>query len=111
MICVGAGEFTVCAQLKILTTATFSVLLLGTHLTETKWRALALLVIGCILVAIPGLRDSQAEGASSPLSTAAGVGYGAVLAEVVLSGFASIYFEKVHKLQRIDMMYCIHISL
>ena len=32
---IGAGEFTVCAQLKVLTTAGFSVLVLGTVLTGT----------------------------------------------------------------------------
>lgn len=35
---IGAGEFTICAQLKILTTAAFSVLILKTSLTWTKWR-------------------------------------------------------------------------
>jgi solute carrier family 35 (UDP-sugar transporter), member A1/2/3 len=103
---IGAGEFTVCAQLKILTTAGFSVLILGTSLSETKWRALALLVIGCILVAIPGLTTSSSSHftSSSPstnqqlfLSSAFFLGYGAVIAEVILSGFASIYFEKIIK--------------
>lgn len=96
---IGAGEFTICAQLKILTTAGFSVLILGTSLSWTKWRALALLVLGCILVASP----SFTHDTKTPLldSTSSGVlqlfGYGAVLTEVVLSGFASIYFEKVVK--------------
>lgn len=96
---IGAGEFTICAQLKILTTAGFSVLILGTSLSWTKWRALALLVLGCILVASP----SFTHDSKTPLldSTTSGFlqmfGYGAVLTEVVLSGFASIYFEKVVK--------------
>ncbi len=47
---IGAGEFTICAQLKVLTTAGFSVLILKTGLTWTKWRALSLLVLGCTLV-------------------------------------------------------------
>jgi solute carrier family 35 (UDP-sugar transporter), member A1/2/3 len=96
---IGAGEFTVCAQLKILTTAGFSVLILGTTLSEAKWRALALLVIGCILVAMPGLStSSHSSTAESPvLSPVIFLGYGAVIAEVILSGFASIYFEKIIK--------------
>jgi UDP-sugar transporter A1/2/3 len=90
---IGAGEFTICAQLKILTTAGFSVVILGTHLTTTKWRALAQLVLGCILVASPNFSASQ-EKEASMLQL---FGYGAVLTEVALSGFASIYFEKVVK--------------
>lgn len=83
---IGAGEFTICAQLKILTTAGFSVLVLGTSLTWTKWRALAALVLGCILVASPSFKNgSNTEGSNSFLTL---LGFGAVLTEVVLSGFA-----------------------
>ena len=91
---IGAGEFTVCAQLKILTTAGCSVLILGTSLSTTKWRALLLLVLSCILVASPDL--GSFGGAHSGLATR-GLGYAAVLTEVTLSGAASIYFEKFLK--------------
>ncbi len=92
---IGAGEFTICAQLKILTTASFSVAILGTSLSPTKWRALLLLVLGCLLVASPAFTKASKNGDSSNLEHM--LGYGAVLTEVVLSGFASIYFEKVVK--------------
>ena len=78
---IGAGEFTVCAQLKVLTTAAFSVLVLGTSLTYAKWRALALLVLGCILVASPSI--NAGDGNSKELSLVV-VGYSAVVTEVVL---------------------------
>lgn len=103
---IGAGEFTVCAQLKILTTAGCSVLVLGTSLTWTKWRALGLLGLGCTLVASPSFAHGTSDhGQSTSSSTTKDdvspylqlVGYGAVLIEVSLSGFASIYFEKVVK--------------
>lgn len=103
---IGAGEFTICAQLKILTTAGFAVLVLKTSLTPTKWRALALLVLGCILVASPSFTQSSSppgiEGSATATNASAMevlqiFGYAAVLTEVVLSGFASIYFEKVVK--------------
>ena len=96
---IGAGEFTICAQLKIMTTAAFSVLYLGTSLTWTKWRALASLVLGCILVASPnfGAHGSSANGERETSAYEQLLGYAAVLTEVVLSGFASIYFEKVVK--------------
>jgi UDP-sugar transporter A1/2/3 len=79
---IGAGEFTVCAQLKVLTTAGFSVLVLGTSLSSTKWRALALLVLGCILVASPALENSEGQDPKE-LSTVL-LGYAAVLTEVCL---------------------------
>ena len=40
-------------QLKIFSTAAFAVILLGRNITPAKWRALLLLVLGCILVASP----------------------------------------------------------
>lgn len=95
---IGAGEFTICAQLKILTTAGFSVLVLGTSLSFGKWRSLMLLVLGCILVASPTFHASSKDGENSNkelLLTA--FGFAAVLTEVLMSGFASIYFEKVVK--------------
>jgi UDP-sugar transporter A1/2/3 len=91
---IGAGEFTICAQLKILTTAAFSVMVLGTSLSFSKWRALTLLVFGCILVASPTFQ-SGGKGDSTLITQ--GFGFAAVLTEVVMSGFASIYFEKVVK--------------
>lgn len=94
---IGAGEFTICAQLKILTTAGFSVLILGTSLSFTKWRALFLLVLGCILVASPSFASHGSGSAAGADISSQLFGYAAVLTEVVLSGFASIYFEKVVK--------------
>jgi solute carrier family 35 (UDP-sugar transporter), member A1/2/3 len=91
---IGAGEFTICAQLKILTTAGFSVLILRTTLSWTRWRALALLVLGCTLVASPTFTSPSQKSREVYLSI---FGYVAVLTEVALSGFASIYFEKVVK--------------
>jgi UDP-sugar transporter A1/2/3 len=50
---VEASVYTVILQLKIFTTAGLSVVILGKHISMTKWRALFLLVIGCILVVSP----------------------------------------------------------
>jgi len=97
---IGAGEFTICAQLKILSTAGFSVLVLGTSLSWTKWRALSQLVLGCVLVASPNFTSTHAGDEASDGNSRAFLqllGYGAVLTEVLLSGFASIYFERVVK--------------
>ena len=48
-----ASAFSILSQLKILTTAVCSVLMLGTPLSVRKWRALGLLVIGAVLVQFP----------------------------------------------------------
>jgi UDP-sugar transporter A1/2/3 len=93
---IGAGEFTICAQLKILTTAVFSVIILHTSLSYTKWRALILLVLGCMLVASPVFNSNNQSQKSVSFGEEL-FGYAAVLTEVCLSGFASIYFEKVIK--------------
>jgi UDP-sugar transporter A1/2/3 len=92
---IGAGEFTICAQLKILSTAGFSVLILGTSLSAAKWRALILLVLGCLLVASPSFTNDVPSKSDSVYLQL--LGYIAVLTEVLMSGFASIYFEKVVK--------------
>lgn len=50
---IGAGVFTVIAQCKILTTATFSKILLQRQYSATKWRALIALVFGVLLFSEP----------------------------------------------------------
>ena len=89
-----AGIFTICAQLKILTTASFSTVMLKRSYSWTKWRALFTLIIGVLLFSEPIWNES------STWETEEGnflLGSCAVLTEVILSGFASIYFEKVIK--------------
>lgn len=92
---VSAGIFTICAQLKIFTTATFSTMMLEKNYSSVKWRALLSLVIGVLLFSEPtwntvGTTRSRDDGHAL-------IGIAAVLIEVTLSGFASIYFEKVIK--------------
>lgn len=93
---IGAGMFTIFAQCKILTTASFSALILHRKYSWTQWRALTALSFGVLLFSEPiwGKSEnllSKTEGA------VVSVGVAAVLIEVTLSGFASIYFEKVIK--------------
>lgn len=52
---IGAGTFVVIANLKTLTTAGFSVCMLGRTYSATKWRALILLVVGVVLFVLPTL--------------------------------------------------------
>lgn len=91
---IDAVTFTVCAQLKILTTALCALVFLGRPVSPTKWRALILLVLASILVSVPQIDNAREK--DSDLFTQA-IGILAVLLEVTLSGAASVYFEKVVK--------------
>jgi len=90
---VSAGPFAVLAQLKILTTAACSSLLLGRRYTPAQWRALLQLTLGVLLFSAPLFE----KGGGASAGGNAALGTAAVLTEVTLSGFASIYFEKVIK--------------
>lgn len=101
---IGAGTFTIFAQCKILTTAAFSALILNRHYSTTKWRSLISLVFGVLLFSEhiwnkPNTTILEQES-SSPMVV---IGIAAVLIEVTLSGFASIYFEKVIKLDPLPL--------
>ena len=93
---INAVEFTVASQLKILATACFFVVLFKRPLSDTKWRALVLLVCGTILVSNPDAKRSSNDDNSNGFGSKL-IGYAAVLIQVALSGFAAVYFEKVIK--------------
>jgi solute carrier family 35 (UDP-sugar transporter), member A1/2/3 len=93
---IGAGLFTIFAQTKILTTAVFSTILLGRAYSSTQWRALLALSLGVLLFSEPVWNAADNATDTSDVGNVV-VGVGAVLIEVTLSGFASIYFEKVIK--------------
>lgn len=89
---IGAGIFTIFAQCKILTTAVFSSIILRYKYSWAQWRAMVSLMLGVLLFTAPVWNDlSVQDGGNAFIGTAA------VLIEVTLSGFASIYFEKVIK--------------
>jgi UDP-sugar transporter A1/2/3 len=89
-----AATFQVTYQLKILSTAIFSVLLLGTSLTRSKWLALILLMVGVTLVQLQGSSSHPDEKDNNQNHT---VGLMAVMTSCVSSGFAGCYFEKILK--------------
>jgi len=91
---IDAATFSIVSQLKVLTTASFSVALLGRSLHARKWRALFTLTLGVVLISAETKpRAAPGEAAASEWA----IGMGAVLAEVLLSGFGSVYFERVLK--------------
>ncbi|NXB93162.1 S35A2 protein, partial [Vidua chalybeata] len=98
-----AATFQVTYQLKILTTALFSVLLLGTALSRLQWLSLALLFAGVALVQAeqaravpPAAALAPSPGPEAPAQSYA-VGLAAVAASCLSSGFAGVYFERLLK--------------
>lgn len=95
---IDAATFSIIAQMKVFTTATFSVLMLDRSLAPRKWRALCTLVIGVILISHQSMPRSEGNHAAHErMMTEWLVGMAASLGDVILSGFVSIYFEKVLK--------------
>lgn len=108
------ASFQVAYQMKILTTAAFSVALLRRKLSPTKWLSLFFLAIGVGIVQIQTASLGRVEkniavGSAhdsaplhihvmSPLK-----GFGAVTAACFTSGLAGVYFEMVLKGSRADL--------
>ncbi|KAG5653825.1 hypothetical protein H0H81_010098 [Sphagnurus paluster] len=100
-----AATFQVTYQMKILTTAAFSVLLLRRKLSSTQWLALLFLAIG---VGIVQIQTDHARPAA--LSVSADVhtmnplkGFLAVAFACFTSGLAGVYFEMVLKNSQADL--------
>eukprot|EP00118_Oscarella_pearsei_P005679 m.26126 g.26126 ORF g.26126 m.26126 type:complete len:379 (+) comp29136_c0_seq2:45-1181(+) len=101
------ATFQVTYQLKILTTAIFSVVMLQKSLCRLQWFSLILLFSGVSLVQIQQQRQSSSHPSSDPSTTTPNtlhthkqnplLGLIAVLASCVSSGFAGVYFEKILK--------------
>jgi solute carrier family 35 (UDP-sugar transporter), member A1/2/3 len=94
--------------LKILTTAAFSVLLLKSVFSGAKWRALLLLVFGCILVASPAFNqpcksDSSQTDDNSVSILEAALGVSSILLMVTMSGFSAVYFENMLKKEKLSV--------
>lgn len=109
------ASFQVTYQMKILTTAAFSVALLRKRLTSTKWLSLFFLAIGVGIVQIQTVSIDRV----TPKNTAVGSahdsaplhihvmsplkGFCAVVAACFTSGLAGVYFEMVLKNSKADL--------
>mmetsp|Transcript_20907 Transcript_20907/g.27123 ORF Transcript_20907/g.27123 Transcript_20907/m.27123 type:complete len:345 (+) Transcript_20907:106-1140(+) len=95
-----AAPYQVCYQIKILTTALFSVLMLKRKLSRLKWLALLMLTIGVALAQLSYHEGDQSEKAveQNPL-----LGFIAVLLATVTSGFAGVYFELILKSSKVSL--------
>jgi solute carrier family 35 (UDP-sugar transporter), member A1/2/3 len=84
-------------QLKILTTAMFSVMMLGRSLGRHQWASLVLLAIGVTLVQL----SAQPSSTGGPTNSITGLL--AVTSACLISGFAGVYFEKVLKTSKVSL--------
>ncbi|KAL3110115.1 hypothetical protein niasHT_015718 [Heterodera trifolii] len=108
-----AATYQVTYQLKILTTAFFSVTMLNKKLDLIKWMSLILLTFGVALVQLPKsaespslAADEKAFGADNRPQKSAGdgfVGLFAILAACCSSGFAGVYLEKILKTSQVQL--------
>jgi len=88
------ATFQVTYQMKILTTAFFSVVMLGKRLSRTKWGALVLLAVGVGIVQLQTVGKGKTELVRTmhPLR-----GFFAVTFACITSGIAGVYFELLVK--------------
>ncbi|KAG1969154.1 UDP-N-acetylglucosamine transporter [Pimephales promelas] len=91
-----AATYQVTYQLKILTTALFSVSMLGKRLGIYQWISLLILMAGIALVQWPTEITSIAQQKDLTASSQL-MGLLAVLVACFSSGFAGVYFEKILK--------------
>lgn len=87
-------------QMKILTTALLSVLILNKSLGHDKWAALAILTCGVVLIQWPrdhGEKLAVKNKGHDQHSDNAVIGLVAVMFACITSGFAGVYLEKILK--------------
>lgn len=84
-------------QLKILTTALFSVLMLRKSLSRVQWVSLLLLFGGVAIVQVQQEGAKQKEAIATSHGQSYGKGLVAVVVSCLSSGFAGVYFEKILK--------------
>ncbi|KAL3280281.1 hypothetical protein HHI36_017774 [Cryptolaemus montrouzieri] len=90
-----AATYQVTYQLKIFTTAIFSVLILKRQLLATQWFSLVSLIGGIVLVQLA--QDKAPAKVANGTEQNHVVGFLAAMGACVISGFAGVYFEKILK--------------
>ena len=99
-----AATFQVTYQMKILTTAGFSVLLLRKNLSPSQWISLLFLSIGVGIVQIQAGVDNHGSVGGDGLHTMNPMkGFMAVVFACFTSGLAGVYFEMVLKNSQADL--------
>jgi UDP-galactose transporter len=89
-----AATFQVGYQLKLLTTAIFSVVMLGKSISQLQWLSLVILAVGVAIAQTSAQHEAKKNDNGNKNSI---VGFIAVVIAACLSGFAGVYFEKILK--------------
>ena len=89
-----AATYQVTAQLKILTTALFSALMLNRRFSTMQWLSLILLTVGMVLIQLPSFSSASSNSLN---------GFLAVIAACISSGFAGVWFEKMLKETKVSL--------
>lgn len=97
-----ATTFQITYQLKILTTAIFSVLLLRRRLPKHKWMALLFLMAAVALVQLQTSEVDPGKGRQEPPQNRS-LGFIAVVTATISSGFSGCYFELLLKSSTTNM--------
>lgn len=95
----------VTSQLKVLSTAVFSVLILQKQLSKRKWVALGQLVFGLVVMQLPSAGEGVDGGPGGGADDIAGTGDGnhnamgllCMVAACTSSGYAGVYLERLFK--------------
>jgi len=85
-----AATFQVGYQVKILTTAVFSVFMLGKQLSTLQWISLVILTAGVSMAQLSTLNSNDHKANTT-------AGFIAVLLAACTSGFSGVYFERILK--------------
>lgn len=89
------------SQAKILTTAVFSIVMLGRELNARQWLALVVLAGGVSAVQVSMMEAKEGEGDAGEKNVLLGLFL--TLCACCTSGFAGVYFEKVLKGSKISV--------
>jgi UDP-sugar transporter A1/2/3 len=96
-----AATYQVSYQMKIVTTAIFSVIILGRKLFKHQWISVILLTVGIALVQFP-TGDSGSKNSENAMGDKI-IGLVGVIIACILSGCAGVYFEKILKKSKVTL--------
>ena len=93
----GALFIQVTYQLKLLTTALFCVVMLQKHLSKVQWLSLVIQFAGVALIQLQPQKTASPNKTAEMREQNVRLGFAALLAACVMSGFACVYLEKLLK--------------
>jgi len=96
-----AATYQVTYQMKIVTTAIFSVIILGRTLFKHQWISIIMLTVGIALVQFP-TGDSGSKNVENAMGEKI-LGLISVIIACILSGVAGVYFEKILKKSKVTL--------